>query len=750
MSPTRPVGPVVLALALWALLAGCATDHPRGSLTSGFGLHSRSLSASRRPATVAALAETAGGAGGFPEVSAVAPWNEVLWEGVAQPSAPAPLFCSGVALPPGWPDLSSRDEELLAPLLGCSPAEFLHIQHRVDMPRLVEALEDWGAVRLGALGPVRDDAAPLLQRKRVAFLLTATELYGLAYTEVFALFVLHSAHDDEVREMLRLLAQDKQLAQTLGLMPAVREELEARGLPLAHFPDRAEQSRDVLRGLGRAARDALSSSQTSEDARYTSLHPMRGQLPPPYQRAFDEVRQALVQRHFAPGHVTVGSFDSLTFGVPLGFYHLVTGTGRGAYTLSQGQYEQATRELAPATLLVALYAGGKGLRPLSQARASTGLPRGLPPEQRLRALQEMARQWEAKLGVDGLRELARDIRASREAGQFVAAGGVDAALALREARGNVARAQAWLSQRTPEHASPTAARGGAGKGPGEVASVADGTARSTPKTSPAARHQTGLSSLVDEQAGLTPEVVEAKWLRVELESSSPRLPGNVELLEKQRPVLELPPPGAQGNPRWSEYVAYYEKRLGELRQRTSVKPPLAWAGYERMRGWFARGLAFERIMVELLRIDAQRPRAERRFLGDFLQPRIETYVGVRTPERGLRFADVLVIEEGTFASTPPRVETFSFKSRDLSLLEEGALKTQMKADASEALRYYGGTLNIRRPSLQHLVREGSNVPVQKVRLVYQGGTLKPKDVADLQAAVSAAKDVAPAVEVLFQ
>jgi hypothetical protein len=185
-----------------------------------------------------------------------------------------------VALPPGWPELSARNEELLAPLLGCSPAEFVQVQQGVDMPRLVAALEDWGAVRLGALGPVREDAAPLLQRKRADFLLTATELYGLAYAEVFALFILHSAHDDEVREVLRLLAGDKQLGQTLGLMPAVREELEARGLPLSQYPDRAEQTRDVLRGLGRATRDALSSSDMSANARYGVLSAQWGQLPP--------------------------------------------------------------------------------------------------------------------------------------------------------------------------------------------------------------------------------------------------------------------------------------------------------------------------------------------------------------------------------------------------------------------------------------------------------------------------------------
>ena len=574
--PGRAVGLALLALAMLVLLGGCATGHPRGSLTSGFGLHSRAW-----PATAEARIGTMGGAGGFPGQR-----------------ADTASSCVGVPLPPDWPNLSSGDEELLAPLLGCSPAEFVQVQQRVDMPRLVEALEDWGAVRLGALGPVRDDAAPLLQRKRIAFLLTATERYGPAHAEVFALFVLHSAHDDEVRGMLRLLAGDKQLGQTLGLMPAVREELEARGVSLSDYPDRAEQAGDVLRGLGRAARDALSSSPTSDGARYLELSSLWGQLPPPYQQALHEVERAQMERHFSPGHVVLGGFDALTFGVPLGFYSLVAGTGHGAYALTQGQYEQATRELAPAALLVALYAGGKGVRALVGAGPG-GVRGSLVTEPRMRALQEVARRLEARLGVEGLRALAQDIRASREAGHFVAVGGVDAALALREARGDVARAQAWLSQARPQQAGLNATKGGVGKGSGDVASVADDAARPSPRSTRAGKRQGGMASLVDEDAGLTPEVVQAKLARVEFDSAGPRLAGNVAVLEKQRPSLDAPPPGAAGHPLWSEYVAYYESRVAQLKQGTAAKPPLAWAGYERMRGWFARGLAFERAMVEL-------------------------------------------------------------------------------------------------------------------------------------------------------
>ena len=170
--------------------------------------------------------------------------------------------------------------------------------------------------------------------------------------------------------------------------------------------------------------------------------------------------------------------------------------------------------------------------------------------------------------------------------------------------------------------------------------------------------------------GHTREVVEAKLAAVELEATGPRLPTDVAVLEKHRPSLDAPPPEAQGNPRWREYVDYYEKRLARVKQGKAAKGPLRWEAYERLRGWFARGLAFERDMVKLLREDAEKPRAQRRFLGDFDRPRIETQVGVRKPDTGLRYADVLVIEEGGLAGGPPRVETFSFKSRDLSGLED--------------------------------------------------------------------------------
>jgi hypothetical protein len=644
----------------------------------------------------------------------------------------APPACGGQAVPPAWPDFSSGSEELLAPFLTCaSPAEFLALQQHVDMPRLVESLDDWRAVRLGAQGPVREEAAGILNRKRTSLLLNAAGRYGPLAAEVLAVFLAGTAHDDDLREILFLLARDKQLARTLEQLPSFQAVLVDRGLKPTARADRDFQWSDLGRGLAQAGEDALSSSPLSADAPAFHFSAIRGQLPPEYQQALLEAERQWGARHFSAGNVVLGSFDHLTFGVPLGFYGLLAGTGHGAWALSQGEYEQATRELAPAVVLVALYAGGKGARYLSEVRGAAGGgtqpvsgPRAV--ESRVRGLRELARQLEARLGVDGLRELARDIRASREAGRFVAVGGMDAALALREARGDVARARVFMSRARPGATGSSAARSGTQQGPGS------------------------LASLVDEGVGLTREVVEARLALVELEAPGPRLPRDVAVLEKQRPFMDAPPPGAEGTARWGEYVAYYENRLGELRQGKAAKGPLRWAHYEQMWGWFTRGLAFERRMVALLEADAALPRAQRRFLGAFLAPRILSYVGVKKPESGLRFADVLIIEEGALSGGPPRVETFSFKSRNLSELKYEALSAQMVADAREALQKYGGTLDIRRDSLQPLLRQGSQVPVQRVRLVYEGGVLKPGKAKDMESAVEKTRSEVPGVEVLFQ
>ncbi|MFY0573760.1 hypothetical protein ACN28S_04755 [Cystobacter fuscus] len=250
-----------LVLLAPVLLGGCATGH------SG-------------------LMDVAGGGGGFPGLTMEAPRG-------ASPER----------------SVLSSSQELLARFLACaSPAEFIELQRGVDMVRLIEGLDDWSAVRLGSLGPVRA-GADVLNRKRAAFLVTVTREYGAARAELFALFLLHSAFDDDLRRVLLLLARDKQLGDTLGRMDAVREALRHRGLNLSDYPDRPERLGDVGRGLASAAIEALSTSELRRGALAMKYATQRGQLPRPYQEILDEVERAEMEAAFSPGNVVLGCWQ---------------------------------------------------------------------------------------------------------------------------------------------------------------------------------------------------------------------------------------------------------------------------------------------------------------------------------------------------------------------------------------------------------------------------------------------------------
>jgi hypothetical protein len=725
-----PCGAVGLVLALAFLTSGCA------SLPSRLG-PGGTLAAVSGATPMAALGR--GAVASLPEDDALEDFDAQSADGPllhrrrATPSPPnpgegetAPLRVVGALagvcgeVPSGWPRLDSEDE-VLAPFLACTtPAAFLALQRQADMPRLVEALSDWNAVRLGALGPLEAEAAGVLLKKRAAFLSTAVEKHGLAKAEVFALFVLHTTHDDEVRQLLRLLAEDKLLRRALGAMDVVREELKQRGMDLTDFPERDFRAGDIARGLGRAADDVRASIPVVGGLRGVEASFLPAQLPPPYQDAYQEVENAQFLGAFAPSNVALASFDSFTFGVPLGFYHLVAGTAQGGVSLAKGEYEEATRQLAPAALMVGLYAGGKGARALREAGVSRlERARLQAVVSRVESLKAVLERLEGRVGESVVGELARYLQQDRDAAILVAEWGEVGALALHEARGNAVQAQATLAARYRE--PPSAASTGSGSG----------------------RKGGTRPAMPPEAAGLPAEVAEAKFKQLEAEFPGERLSMDVEELTKHREALRRAAPAeVTAEPLWADYVAYLETRAAEITKGIAEKGPLKWAGYQLLRDRYARGLAFERKMVAILEADAALPRAKRKWLKDFEQPRIVTHVGVAKAD--LRFADVLVIEEGPTAGSSPRVETFSLKSRDLKLLKGGELTSQMIADASSALLYYGETLSIRRPGMQ------MDAQVQRVRLVYEGGALRPLEARALVDAMKKVKMEVEGVEVVVQ
>jgi hypothetical protein len=188
---------------------------------------------------------------------------------------------------------------------------------------------------------------------------------------VLAVYSVDSAYDDDLREILFLLAQDKRLAETLALLPAFQVALEKRGLKPTARVDRDSELGDLGRGLVRAGKDVLSSSLMAGGGRDFAFLPIRLQLPPEYQEALATAEQEWV-RQAAADSMAVSAFDELTFGVPLGAYHFVATTLHGGKLLWQGELEEGTREVAPA-LVLGLLAGGKGLRHLSKGEGAAGV-----------------------------------------------------------------------------------------------------------------------------------------------------------------------------------------------------------------------------------------------------------------------------------------------------------------------------------------------------------------------------------------
>jgi hypothetical protein len=138
----------------------------------------------------------------------------------------------------------------------------------------------------------------------------------------------------------------------------------------------------------------------------------------------------------------------------------------------------------------------------------------------------------------------------------------------------------------------------------------------------------------------------------------------------------------------------------------------------------------------MLQGEAEVPQGKRQLLQEMERPQVSENVGLTRDGSDARtYVDQLVVDEATLQGASPRVETFSTKQRDFRRMSDQSLRAQVEADAREALRKYGGTVEIRRQGHPLFERR---VPVSRVHLVYDSGMLP--DLHDLgREMVTAAK-----------
>ncbi|KFE68096.1 hypothetical protein [Hyalangium minutum] len=260
-----------------------------------------------------------------------------------------------------------------------------------------------------------------------------------------------------------------------------------------------------------------------------------------------------------------------------------------------------------------------------------------------------------------------------------------------------------------------------------TAGVAAGTAEASAGTVEAGR--LALAGVETRLAEEELPALEARMVEAEALEVGPRYPARLEALTRYRPSGAQPPSGVEADhPRWTSYVAYWERRYEELagtrplsQGQVAVKPPLTWDAYSSLLGRFQRSLEFQRSASRMLQ-QAREPGSPREWVPDMKQPLAAENTGLKHEGSDLvTYADALVVDDASLGSgTRPNVQTFSMKQRDFAAMSEGDAFKQAQIDAFEAQTKDGGTVEVRRRGHPLF---GKKVVVTRVHLVYDGKDL---------------------------
>jgi hypothetical protein len=344
--------------------------------------------------------------------------------------------------------------------------EFDGIQRRLNMDRIVDALDDWDLVVLGALGPLRA-GADRLNRQRAQAIVDASHDFGIDRGQVFAAFIFNNATTDDIEEVLGHLAADRRMHSTIERMPQVQAILRSRGIDLSRYRDPSAPWRNFGRGVATGIGDFLGSSEAAKGARGSRYFGMSTALPEPYQKALTAIDAAEFQRALAPSNVVLGTADYLTFGIVGGAVGLVSSTVRGVRDLTAGETEQAGEELTGAIILILSFVGVRAVRAARGAAIRHGIRLPGFPEPITEAQAILGRRFALagegaagggalleRLGTQGVLDVAGYVQARSAAALFVAEGGLAAAEALSLSRGNVRVGRALLESRRASAPAP--------------------------------------------------------------------------------------------------------------------------------------------------------------------------------------------------------------------------------------------------------------------------------------------------------
>jgi hypothetical protein len=353
--------------------------------------------------------------------------------------------------------------------------EFLEIQKYLDMDRVMKYLDAWDTIQVGAIGPVTGGQENLNQTRK-DYIVDSANDYGLANAMVFTLFIFNTMYTDDMRVVLRKLADDRRMRSTILPMDPVVEVIKKRGINLDDYKDPDQGIRDFGRGVATNVGNLLSSSELNKSSIGQRFFNQKFDLPQEYQDVLSKIGEAQLEEALKPGNVILGTVDYVSFGIPGSVYGLVRGTIGGAIDLGKGNYEEAGGELTGAILLILSFVGAKAVARIRAPGPGAGLkgPAGagqfvlqeskaVPKAvARLNAIVQLGADGEAaatalvnRLGENGVLEVGRYIQADSKAARFVYENGVEGAEALQKAKGNLAEATKLLPN-VPKYQLPAA------------------------------------------------------------------------------------------------------------------------------------------------------------------------------------------------------------------------------------------------------------------------------------------------------
>ncbi len=343
-----------------------------------------------------------------------------------------------------------------------SASEFLSIQKYLDMEAVLEYLSDFDAIIVGTLGPVLGGQAAL-NKKRAEYVVTATHDYGVDRAQVFIHFIFATMHTDDMREVLKLLAEEKRLAQTILMMDAVKTIIAERGIKPSEYEDRSAGLSDAARGVGQFLWDFLNSSPAAQSGTGSAYFSQGQRLPEEYSKLLNEIDQKLMEEAMSPGNVALGTADYLTFNVVGGAVGLVKGTVQGGWDLAHGKIEEGAYQLTGAAMVLGTYLGVKAYQKMGGPKTVMGpegpgqfvikgfegpIPKDVARLGSILALnpeaQAMSGLLISRIGKDGMVKVAGYVQADSKAAILVHERGLPAVEALFKAEGDVARARGML------------------------------------------------------------------------------------------------------------------------------------------------------------------------------------------------------------------------------------------------------------------------------------------------------------------